>query len=462
MLVALGVLGAPSAASAETLVAWGGTPSAMSAVPAGDDYVAVAAGRMHAVALKRDGSLAAWGFTPTAVPAGNDFTAVAAGEDTSVALKRDGSVVTWGNPMAVAPAGSDYTAIATNGANIVALKRDGSLVATGWNGWNMTEVPAGNDFVAVSVELRHGVALRRDGSLAGWGLKTVGLPDPPDYTIVAPGHDYTAVAAGWIRGLALKRDGGLLAWTYNDWASTPVPPGNDFKAIATNANTVAALRQDGTLVSWGWAATPYTDVSVPNGAFTAVSAGPDYIVALKDTSPPSVTVPGKITAKATSSAGASVTYSASAVDAVAGPVAPTCSPASGSVFALGTTTVTCAATDSFANRGTASFPVVVGTAPRCSVKLASRKVRVARARVRITATCDQAGRVRLSGRNVKSATATLAAGRPTALFLKVSRRALASLRRGQRVTVAIALTMTTELGKAVARTPAVRLTPGRR
>jgi hypothetical protein len=63
--------------------------------------------------------------------------------------------------------------------------------------------------------------------------------------------------------------------------------------------------------------------------------------------------------EATSAAGATVTYSASATDIVDGSPAVNCSPASGSVFALGTTTVNCSATDSHGQTGAGSFTVTV-------------------------------------------------------------------------------------------------------
>ncbi len=78
-----------------------------------------------------------------------------------------------------------------------------------------------------------------------------------------------------------------------------------------------------------------------------------------DTTPPVITVPGNITAEATGSAGASVTFSASATDAVDGPVLVTCVPASGSTFPLGATSVNCSASDAHNNTATASFTVTV-------------------------------------------------------------------------------------------------------
>ena len=64
----------------------------------GNDFIAIAAGGDHSLALKSDGiSLAGvtilWQATP---PDGNDFVAIAAGFSYSLALKSDGSIVGWG------------------------------------------------------------------------------------------------------------------------------------------------------------------------------------------------------------------------------------------------------------------------------------------------------------------------------------------------------------------------------
>ena len=95
-----------------------------------------------------------------------------------------------------------------------------------------------------------------------------------------------------------------------------------------------------------------------------------FTVTVVDTTAPVVTPPADAVAEATSAAGAVVTYgSASALDTVDGVVAVGCSPASGSGFALGVTTVTCSATDAAGNTGTATFDVTVRdtTAPIVTV-----------------------------------------------------------------------------------------------
>ena len=94
-----------------------------------------------------------------------------------------------------------------------------------------------------------------------------------------------------------------------------------------------------------------------------------FTVIVEDTTAPAVTVPASIAKEATSAAGATATYSASASDKVDGSITATCEPASGSTFALGSTTVICSATDSAGNTGTDSFTVTVSdtTAPIVNV-----------------------------------------------------------------------------------------------
>src|SRR5438105_7402438 len=89
-----------------------------------------------------------------------------------------------------------------------------------------------------------------------------------------------------------------------------------------------------------------------------VSASADVVV--QDTTPPQVSVPADISTTTTDSGGKVVTYpDATATDVVDGSVTPSCSPASGSTFAPGTTTVNCSATDAHGNTGTGSFTVTV-------------------------------------------------------------------------------------------------------
>jgi hypothetical protein len=99
-------------------------------------------------------------------------------------------------------------------------------------------------------------------------------------------------------------------------------------------------------------------------AVVGVSANPTaascaIITVAPDSLAPVLTVPGSFSAEATGPTGAVVSFSASALDVVDGAVAVTCTPSSGSVLPLGSTTVTCSATDAASNAASASFSVFV-------------------------------------------------------------------------------------------------------
>jgi hypothetical protein len=82
-------------------------------------------------------------------------------------------------------------------------------------------------------------------------------------------------------------------------------------------------------------------------------------VTVTDETAPALTLPGTLVAEATGPTGASVTYSATAVDVVDGSVAVNCDHSSGATFALGDTIVNCSAFDSHGNTSTGSFIVTV-------------------------------------------------------------------------------------------------------
>jgi len=82
-----------------------------------------------------------------------------------------------------------------------------------------------------------------------------------------------------------------------------------------------------------------------------------------DTTAPTLDLPGNINAQATSASGAVVSYTATGSDLVDGTVPADCTPASGSTFAPGMTTVSCTASDSRSNTSDAgTFTVTVSFA----------------------------------------------------------------------------------------------------
>ena len=96
-----------------------------------------------------------------------------------------------------------------------------------------------------------------------------------------------------------------------------------------------------------------------------------FTVSVDDATAPTLTPPGDLPEffEATSPAGAPVTFTVSVTDNYDSGLVATCTPASGSVLPIGTSTVDCSATDSSGNTGTTQFNVLVKdtTAPTLGV-----------------------------------------------------------------------------------------------
>ena len=143
--------------------------------------------------------------------------------------------------------------------------------------------------------------------------------------------------------------------------------------------THAVASYGGSSTLWGVALTP-TDVNAANFsvAIAAQNIDPDaahnahvdgatvtIYYTESDTTPPSIAampdLPGN---EAASAEGVAVSFELPSASDEGGIASESCSPASGSMFAIGTTTVTCTATDSAGNSASTHFDVgVIDTAP---------------------------------------------------------------------------------------------------
>ena len=85
----------------------------------------------------------------------------------------------------------------------------------------------------------------------------------------------------------------------------------------------------------------------------------DFVNPLIDNTPPVLSMPGDLVKEAGGPTGAVVTFTTSASDAVSGSRPTTATPASGSTFPVGTTTVNVSATDAAGNTASGSFKVTV-------------------------------------------------------------------------------------------------------
>ncbi|SEJ64862.1 Regulator of chromosome condensation (RCC1) repeat-containing protein [Deinococcus reticulitermitis] len=334
-LQALGVDGVARVAG--EIVAFGPGAAGFSPVPplpAGVTYAAVAAGTWHAVALRSDGQVVAWGdqengntegqLAVPALPAGVTYTTVAAGGTHSIALRSDGQVVTWGDqtgglpPVPELPAGTRYAAVAAGVDFNLALRSDGQVVAWLTNNpgyYSVIELrvpplPAGVTYTGIQImHPSTAVAYRSDGEVVVWGQRywqpsAAGL-FPRDLN----GVPYAQVAAvhpleRWDAYALLTADGlirtKLARNIFRDFSESEspeervpgLPEGTSYVRVAsggTDGDTYSAdgafmaLRNDGRLVVWGTAA----QVPVPGLAsgqrYTSMAVGgqaPDALVFL--------------------------------------------------------------------------------------------------------------------------------------------------------------------------------------
>jgi|GEM_PF-1700544 len=278
---------------------------------AGDNIAVIAAGNLHSMAIKKDGSLWAWGYNafgqlgngvntnspvPIRVGADNDWAAVAPALYHTAALKTDGSLWTWGfniygqlgngtaqqslSPIHVGTA-DDWAALAAGNSHTLAIKTDGSLWAWGLNGNGQlgdgttvnrnvpVRVGAENNWAKLAAGGNFVLAIKTDGSLWAWGQNSFGqLGDNATADRHIPARigtdtDWTGIAAGTYHSIALKTDGSLWVWggnasgqlgdgtNINRLAPIRIGTATDWTTLAAGGTHSMAIKADGSLWSWG-------------------------------------------------------------------------------------------------------------------------------------------------------------------------------------------------------------------
>ncbi|QJE96554.1 choice-of-anchor D domain-containing protein [Luteolibacter luteus] len=145
---------------------------------------AIAAGYEHVVALRQDGTVAAWGgVNPNVVPLKvqvpeylSEVVEVAASGDFSLALRSNGTVAVWGAVVGSPPSGlGQVKQIAAYSQGAMALKTDGSVRVWGsvTSGRNPPAGVGPLSQIAVSNSTTAGI--RADGSVATWGASSFTL-----------------------------------------------------------------------------------------------------------------------------------------------------------------------------------------------------------------------------------------------------------------------------------------------
>ncbi|MBF6025937.1 HYR domain-containing protein [Lysobacter niastensis] len=190
---------------------------------------------------------------------------------------------------------------------------------------------------------------------------------PASGSVFAIGATNVSCAASDAAGNAGKPSGFVVTVVDTTAPAVTAPPGQVVEATgpltevdigqatATDAVGVVSLTHDApSAFALGATTVIWTARDAAGNTGTATQT-----VTVRDTTAPAISVPEAIVREATSPDGATVTFVASAHDLVYGNVAVSCAPASGSTFALGTTTVACSSTDGSGNTGSASFTVTV-------------------------------------------------------------------------------------------------------
>jgi hypothetical protein len=199
--------------------------------------------------------------------------------------------------------------------------------------------------------------------------------DSGDPVIGAEGPGASGALSGWTDTAGEVDPITSYSMTLTGVGACPPPP----IVLAPASVTVLATSSAGSVVTYDagatdWQGGPIPVVCVPAsgstfiiGTTSVTCSGTDFLGQTTSTSfpvtvennPPVLALPAPITVRATSVAGAGVTFTVTATDIEDGTAPVACAPASGSTFPVGTTTVNCSATDNAGGSASGSFTVSV-------------------------------------------------------------------------------------------------------
>jgi alpha-tubulin suppressor-like RCC1 family protein len=258
------------------------------------DWTEVATSSSATLALKKDGTLWAWGADkfaaksadaakPAQVGSATHWRHVAAGASHYVVQKTDGTLWTWGpnnegqlgdgtmaQSMDPIQIGSrPWKTFAVGAFHGAAIAPDGSLWSWGRHaaggGTKLAQVGDETNWVSVFCGEYHTLAQKSDGSWWIWGENATFMqPNAVTTPVKISGiHSWATVAGGNCHSVALGKDGAVWAFGYNnqgvlgDGTTTtrqnPVRVGTEtnWVAVAATGNTSAAMASDGSVFIWG-------------------------------------------------------------------------------------------------------------------------------------------------------------------------------------------------------------------
>jgi hypothetical protein len=234
------------------------------------NIIAISAGAVHALALRQDETVTAWGNEAAAAlgvtntPASlNSVIAVCAGDDFSLALLRSGQVMGWGNGACanVPEYVHDIKALSAGARRCLALKNDGTVVE--WGSPTTLHATVANA-AAIAVAGDYSLITRRDGRIELYGSPARTLSNVPTNSILAAGDTscYALISNATVISLTTEQ---------------PQPPPNlrNVRSLSARNGRYLALHIDGSVTGWG-------NVEVPSRLtnVSAVAAGGLYCLGL--------------------------------------------------------------------------------------------------------------------------------------------------------------------------------------
>jgi hypothetical protein len=225
-------------------------------------FVSVVVGPTHAVALRADGSVSAFGgenlFGERLIPSGVvGAVEVTAGEFFSAALLATGQVIVWGSDASgivnVPNSATNVVSIRAGASHLVALRADGTVVAWGNPADGRTTVPVGlNRVTKIAAGRAHSLALRDDGTVVAWGYNGSGQTSVPSGLA-----NVVDIAAGGQHNLVLvSREKPVLSSLVFQENSTEgvrdFNPNSDYTDRGRSLNVRASLQNGAPPVQYRW------------------------------------------------------------------------------------------------------------------------------------------------------------------------------------------------------------------
>jgi alpha-tubulin suppressor-like RCC1 family protein len=246
-------------------------------LPLGRVTPAIGLGGTHGVILASEGSLWAWGedangfavmglgrikkqTSPRQIGHDTNWVSIAVGMHHNLAIKSDGTLWGWGD---------NHNGQLGNGIGGPGRDRWSTPIAS---------VP-GTDWKQAAVGGSHSLALKKDGTLWAWGNNWSGQlgigstdQEVPDAVQVGSATNWVKVWAGMLETVALQSDGSLWYWGDNPNPELPqdaahaigvpmrVSPDTNWVDIGFGPWTALAIKSDGTLWAWGRFAHQFTGV----------------------------------------------------------------------------------------------------------------------------------------------------------------------------------------------------------